>query len=167
MEKDLLELESILKAEQNLLSVYLEELTDQQNYLIENDLDGLKNSIRELNLLAQKALTLENGRKAVIKRISLKLNMGNNDVTLSNLLARFEGRNFDELERLRNTILDVHIKVTARKECNELLINQSMNVIKQTVDYLNDRNNSRITFENTAVKGGNGNDRKGLLSKTA
>lgn len=167
MEKDLHELENILNAEQNLFSVYLAELAEQQKHLIENNLDGLKNSIREINLLAQKILSLECGRKTVIKKISEELRLDKNDIPLGNLLARFKGRNLEELERLRNTILDTHVKATVQKKRNKILINQSMNVIRQKVNYLNEKNNSRINRDNPVQKWEYGKPGKELITGTA
>ena len=95
MEKELRELEAILEAEQNLFAKYLERLTLQQRCLIENDLQGLRESIESINILAQEAVMLESGRKNVIARISGKLEVAREDMTLNNLLARFKGHNFD------------------------------------------------------------------------
>ena len=134
MEKDLHELESILIEEQNLFSVYLRELAEQQKHLIDNDLEGLKDSIRKINLLAQKFMTLEKARKEIIKRILEKSRIGKNDINFNNLMARFKGRNLQELERLRNTILDTHVKATIQKERSKQLIKQSMNIIRQSVN---------------------------------
>lgn len=167
MERELRELESILKAEQKLFTAYLEKLTEQQQYLIENDLKGLRESIEKISLLAQEALTLENGRKKVIEKISGKLKVDKNDITLGKLLDRFKGRNFEDLEHLRNAILDTHVKVAAQRERNQLLINQSMNVIRQTVDYLNERNNPRVTYDNPARKNSVISDNRCLLTRTA
>lgn len=167
MEKELRELESILRAEQKLFGIYLEKLTEQQRYLIENDLKGLKDSIEKISFLAQEAMTLENGRKSVIERISKKLNVDKDNITLSKLLDRFKGHKFEELEQLRNAILDTHIKATAQKERNELLINQSMSVIGRTVDYLNERKNPRVTYEDPTRKNGVASDSRSLLVRTA
>ncbi|UCC78327.1 MAG: flagellar protein FlgN [Candidatus Zixiibacteriota bacterium] len=167
MEKELRELESILRAEQKLFGIYLEKLIEQQRYLIENDLKGLKDSIEKISLLAQEAMTLENGRKNVIARISEKLKVDENDITLSKLLDRFKGHKFQELEHLRDAILDTHVKATAQRERNELLINQSMNVIGRTVNYLNERKNPRVTYDNPTGKNGVASDNRGLLVRTA
>jgi len=167
MERELGELESILKAEQKLFAIYLEKLTEQQQHLIENDLNGLRDSIEKISLLAQEAMTLENGRKNVIARISDKLKIDKEDITLSKLLDRFKGHNFEDLVGLRNTILDTHVKATAQRERNELLINQSMNIISQTVDYLNERNSPKVTYDNPAKKNGCGAERRGMLTRTA
>lgn len=167
MERELGELESILKAEQKLFAIYLEKLTEQQQHLIESNLNGLRDSIEKISLLAQEAMTLENGRKNVIARISDKSKIDKEDITLSKLLDRFKGHNFEDLEGLRNTILDTHVKATAQRERNELLINQSMNVISQTVDYLNERNSPKVTYDNPAKKNGCGAGRRGMLTRTA
>jgi flagellar biosynthesis chaperone FliJ len=166
MEKDLRELESILNTEQDLFSVYLEMLTEQQKHLIENNLDELNKSIREINILARKILRLERERKEVIKKISEKLRLDEDDISLGNLLARFTGRNSEELERLRNTILDTHVKATVQKERNKFLIKQSMNVIRQTVNYLNEKNNPPIANDEPIRKGEYCDEGKGLLTGT-
>jgi hypothetical protein len=140
MEKDLHEL---LIEEQNLFSVYLRELAEQQKHLIENDLDGLKDSIREINQLAQKFMSLEKIRKETVKRILEESQIGKNDINLNNLMARFKGRNLEELERLRNTILDTHVKATVQKERNKRLIKQSMNIIRQSVNHPDENDNPR------------------------
>ena len=102
-------------------------MAEQQKHLIDNDLEGLKDSIRKINLLAQKFMTLEKARKEIIKRILEKSRIGKNDINFNNLMARFKGRNLQELERLRNTILDTHVKATIQKERSKQLIKQSMN----------------------------------------
>jgi len=167
MERELRELESILKAEQKLFAIYLEKLTEQQKHLIENNLSGLRDTIEKVSLLAQEAMTLENGRKNIIARISDKLKIDKDDITLSKLLDRFREHNFEDLESLRNAILDTHVKATAQRERNELLINQSMSVIRNTVDYLNERNNPRVTYDNPIKKNGCGAERRGMLIRTA
>lgn len=167
MEEELRELENILRAEQKLFGIYLEKLTEQQRYLIENDLKGLKDSIEKISFLAQEAMTLENSRKVVIDRISRKLNVDKDDITLSKLLDRFKGHKFEELEKLRNAILDTHFKATAQRERNELLINQSMSIIGRTIDYLNERKNPRVTYEDPTRKNGVPSNGGGLLVRTA
>ena len=167
MERELRELESILKAEQKLFVIYLEKLIEQQKSLIESDLNGLKENIERISLLAQEAMMLENGRKNVIERISEKLKIDKDNITLNKLLDRFKGQNFGELERLKNTILETHVKATAQKERNELLINQSMKVISQTVEYLNERNNPKVTYKNPTRKSGNGTAGRRMLIRTA
>lgn len=167
MEKELRELEAILEAERKLYAKYLERLTVQQRSLIENDLQGLRESIDSINILAQEAMTLESGRKNVIARISDKLKVAREDITLNNLLDRFKGHNFEQLERLKQAILDTHIKATAQRERNELLINQSMSVIGQTISYLSERNNPSPVYENPVKKNGCSSGKRSLLTRTA
>ncbi|GEM_PF-1907251 len=167
MDREINELTEVLKAEQKLFTSYLEKLTEQQNNLIENNLQGLKESIKKINLLAQEAMTLESGRKNIIDRISKNFNIDEDNATLSDLLGRFRGHNFDELEKLKDAILDIHLKATAQKERNELLINQSMSVIKQTVDYMNERKNPKAIYENPAKNGCYASNQGGMLTRTA
>jgi len=166
MEREIRELESILKAEKRVFADYLEKMTEQQQYLIENDLKGLKDTVEKIGFLAQEAMTLENGRKNLIEKLSQKLAVDKNDITLNRLLERFKGHNFEELEKLKNAILGINIKATAQKERNELLINQSMNAIRQTIDYLNERNNPRATYENPHENGSGKRERRAMLTRT-
>jgi len=167
MEKDLHELERILIEEQNLFSVYLRELAEQQKHLIENDLDGLKDSIREINQLAQKFMTLEKARKEIVKRILEESRIGKNDINLSGLMARFKGRNLEELERLRNTILDTHVKATVQKERNKRMIKQSMNIIRQSVNHPDEKDNPCGGHNNALPLEECKDDKMGLLTGSA
>jgi hypothetical protein len=132
MDKELRELESILEAEQKLFEVHLKRLAEQQRHLIEYDPEGLRDSIDKINLLSQEARMLNRGRKSLIASISRGLKTNKKDIALSRLLNRFKVNNFKQIEHLRNVILNMFLKAAARKEINEYLINQSMNVIGQT-----------------------------------
>jgi len=167
MEKDLHELESILIEEQNLFLVYLREMAEQQKHLIENDLEGLKESIREINLLAQKFMTLEKARKEIIKRILERSRIGKNDINFNKLMARFKGRNLQELEKLRNTILDTHVKATVQKERSKRLIKQSMNIIRQSVNNPVEKDNPCGCHDEPVPQGKCNGEKMELLTGTA
>lgn len=166
MEVDLKELVSILKAEKDVFIRYLGKLVDQQKSLIENDLQGIKSSVEQINALAQEAVTLESGRKAVIERISNKLGVNPDDITISRLLEKFKGSKFEELEELKNMILEINAKIKNQKNRNELLIESSMNVIKETINYLNEVNNPRVTYRNPVLTRRGGADRSAIFSRT-
>lgn len=166
MDRELKELTKILKAEKEVFVKYLEKLTDQQKALIENNLDDIRSSVEQINILAQEAVNLENGRRTVIDRLSRKLGMAAEDVSVGKLLEKFKGPNFEELEQLKNTILEIHQKVKTQKNRNELLIEQSMSIIRQTVNYINEVRNPKVTYANPVSTRRGAEDSGALLSRT-
>ncbi len=166
MERELRELIAVLKAEHRVFVQYLQKLTEQQDFLIANNLDGVRKSVEVINMLAQEAISLENGRRGIVDKISRKLEMNPDEVTVSRILERLKGPNFEELERLKNTIMDIHQKVSTQKNRNELLIDQSMSIIRQTVNFIRDVNNPKATYENPIKNSYGVSDKGSLLSRT-
>jgi ABC-type branched-subunit amino acid transport system ATPase component len=165
MEKDLTELINILNAEYEVFVRYLERLTEQQQYLIENNLDGITISLEKINTLAQYAVNLETGRRRIIESLSERLAMNPEDITIGKLIENFKGPNFEELEGLKNTILDIYIKVNRQKKRNELLIEQSMGIIKQTMNYIHQTNNPKVIYDNPVAPPRGAVDRGSFLTR--
>lgn len=134
MEDDLKRLTFVLEAERELYVDYLERLNDQQKSLIENDLQGIRSSVRKISALARRGMTLEKRRREMIDGISRKLGVDSPDPSLSGLLEKCRGPGLRELERLRDTIIYIHGKIEARKARNRRLIDRSMHVIKGTTN---------------------------------
>ncbi len=165
MEKELTELINILNAEYEVFVKYLERLTEQQQFLIENDLGGIKISVEKINTLAQDAVNLETGRRRIIESLSERLAMNPEEITIGKLIEKFKGPNFEELEGLKNTILDIHDKVNKQKKRNELLIEQSMGIIKQTMDYIHQTNNPKVIYDNPVAPPRGAVDRGSFLTR--
>jgi hypothetical protein len=158
MQVALNELIEILKAEQKIYERYLELLIEQQEHLIRNNLIGIKSSTDEINALAQQAMNLENGRRTVISRLSEAVNLDPENIDVSSLLEKFSGPGFDKLEQLKATILETNEKVTEQKTRNELLIDQSMSIIAQTMQFIHAATNPKAIYDDpTRLKGGTGN----------
>jgi len=146
MEIDLKELVAILKAEREVFVKYLEKLIDQQRYLTKNDLRGIKSSVKQINALSREAIALEDGRRAAIDRISNELRMNPEDISVSQILEKFKGPKFEELKQLNNMILDIYKKVQIQKTHNELLIERSMNIIKETINNIKEVNDPGVAY---------------------
>ncbi len=148
MEKELKQLIRILNAEYDIFVKYFERLIEQQQYLIENDLDGIKANVENMSILTQNAINLENGRCRIIERLSKRLAMNPDGITIGKLIENFRCPNFDELEGLKNTILDIYAKVNKQKSRNELLVEQSLGTIRQTMGYSQRANNPKAIYCN-------------------
>ena len=165
MDSRLGELTNILQQEETVFQEYLGLLTQQQENLIANNLAGIKDGIDKINELAQEAINLENGRRKVVARLSETLGMNPEDITISKILERLDGPKFDELESLKNKILDFHGKITSQKKRNELLINQSMNVINQTMHFIHEIGNPKATYDNPVMARGGAGSQGALISR--
>ncbi len=142
------ELINILNAEYDVFVKYLERLTEQQQYLIENDMEGTKDSLEKINILAQDAINLETDRRNIIGRLSEGLAMNPEDITIGKLIENLKGPNFEELEELKNTIFDIYSRVNSHRKRNELLIEQSMGIIRQTMNYIRQTANQKVIHDN-------------------
>jgi hypothetical protein len=155
MEKELHDLTSILSNEEQVFHDYLELLSLQQEYLIKNNLAGIKATIEQINMLAQDAINLENKRRKVIARLSELAHLRPDELNITKLLKKFKGPKFDELERLKDAIIKINERVQDQKNRNELLINQSMGMITQTMQFIHNAGNPKVTYDDpSSVRGG-------------
>jgi hypothetical protein len=151
MEQELKELINILNSEYDVFVKYLERLTEQQQFLIENDLGGIKASIEKINFLAQDAVNLESARRRIIERLSEGLAVNPKHITIGKLIKNLKGPNFEKLEGLKNTIQEIYAKVNKHKKRNEILIEQSLGIIRTTMDYILQAGNPKVIYDNPMV----------------
>ncbi len=91
MDNDLKELTAILSREQEIFQGYLELLTEQQEHLTANDMEGVQATVEKINSLSHKATNLENGRRRVLDRISRASRLKPEEINLSRLLEKLGG----------------------------------------------------------------------------
>ena len=137
MDTQLEELIKILQREEKIFREYLELLTEQQGNLMKNDLEAIRQGIQKISQLAGIATELENARRIIVAKLSEKLRVKPNDINLSEMLDKVNGAPFDELESLKNKVLEFHEKIMSQSRRNELLINQSMNILSQSIQLMN------------------------------
>jgi flagellar biosynthesis/type III secretory pathway chaperone len=159
MESNLRELIDILTREQVVFQEYLGLIRDQQKHLIQNDLDAVKDSTDRINALAKEAANLENSRRDILSSISIKIDTEPVRLDVSRLLAIFDNPRFKELEHFKDTMLEIHNRIGEQNTRNELLIEQSIRMISQTMLFINEVNSPDTIYENSSitVEGANGN----------
>lgn len=165
MDSRITELTDILQKEEKVFQEYFSLLTQQQENLLKNDLSGIKSSIDKINELAQMAANLENGRHRVLAKLSQNLGMSSKDINISRILESLGGPKFDELESLNNKILEFHQKIASQKQRNELLINQSMNIINQTMQFIHEIADPKATSDNPVISRGGAGSQGALISR--
>lgn len=129
------ELIQLLEQEASLIETFLALLEEQQAALVQNDLEAIN---RVTNLQRKKAAEggkLSRRRDELIGRIS-EIYDGTANISISRLINLVSSGQAHDLSRIKDTILDLSEKVNKVKTQNELLINQSRENIKATMELL-------------------------------
>jgi hypothetical protein len=165
MENALNQLINILTKEQELFQQYLDLLTQQQEHLVHNDLDSIRTNAEKINVLVREAADLENSRRFVLVRISQRINADSEKPNLTELLSAFEGPRFKNLERFKDTIFETYNRINEQKARNELLIDQSIKMISQAMQFIHRISDPAATYENPSVSTADGRSSAVLVSR--
>ena len=166
MDIEIIELSEILGRELEVYQKYLELLTEQQIYLMKNDVQNVKATTDLINNLAQQAADLESGRARIMERFRRAGTIQKGQDSLARILEKLQGPQFDELEKLKETLLDIHSRIKEQSLRNELLIDNSMKVIANTMQYIHEMNNPQVTYNNPSTTKRDTLHRKTLISRT-
>ena len=115
---------------------FLRLLTDQQDYLVSNDLENLQRVVKEQEKAIIATRELEKSRMLVIAEISERIGDDPNNLTLSRITRILSQPQAGKLERMQKTLTDLHARISKVKSKNEFLIRKSMEYIEGTVRLL-------------------------------
>jgi hypothetical protein len=123
----------VVEEESLCLEKFLELLINQQKYLVENDLENLKDGVAHQQNIIDRVKALEKQRGQLIAMYSDSENLDPNDVTISSLARKAGGQIADKLLKLQNSLMSLHKKIEQAKRKNEFLIGNSMKYIDGTI----------------------------------
>ncbi len=123
----------IVEEEALCLERFLSLLVDQQKYLVENDIDSLKEGVSHQQEIINRIKMLEKSRGQLVSRFSESLDLNPRDITISSLARKAEGQIADKLLGLQNALLSLHQKIEKARRKNEFLIEHSMKYIEGTI----------------------------------
>ncbi len=123
----------VVEEESLCLEKFLELLVNQQKYLVENDLENLKDGVAHQQNIIDRVKDLEKQRSQLVAMYSESENLNPNDVTISGLARKAGGQIADKLLELQNSLLSLHKKIDKAKRKNEFLIEHSMKYIDGTI----------------------------------
>jgi hypothetical protein len=129
-------LTDIVSREVKQFELFLKLLTEQQNYLVANDLDNLNRVVKEQEETILVTRELERNRIKVIAEISEIINDDPNNMTLSRITRNLAQPQARKLEKMQKALTDLHAKINRVKSKNEFLIKKSMEYIEGTVRLL-------------------------------
>ena len=123
----------VVNREASCLEEFLNLLIDQQKFLVENDIENLKDGVAKQQQIISKVKALEKNRAQLVAQYSAGNDLNPKDVTISNLARRAEGEIADKLLGLQSTLMSLHQKIEKAKRKNEFLIEHSMKYIEGTI----------------------------------
>lgn len=135
MEKLLDRLISIIGEEAKLFEKFLELLESQQSALIESDADKINDVTADLQRIVTSSQQLERDRAGAVENIrNLDCAKGNLDV--AKICEMADGQRAIQLKNLRETILGLYSRIEETRMRNGLLVEQSSDQIRHTLEVL-------------------------------
>jgi len=144
LEKLLDSLISVIGDEAGLFEEFLKLLERQQKALIENDAGELKVVTNRLQRVVSQSQVLERDRIDIVDRIRA-LAGSDDDLNVSQICEMADSARSSRLRSFREAILGLYERIEQTRMRNSLLIEQSMEQIRNTIDMI-----GRIPAQNGA-----------------
>ena len=135
MEKLLDRLISIIGEEARLFEKFLELLEYQQTALIESDADKINEVTADLQRIVANSQQLEQDRAAAVENIRNR-NGAEADLNVAKICEMADGQRAIQLTNLRETILGLYARIEETRMRNGLLVEQSSEQIRHTLEVL-------------------------------
>ncbi|MDH4156013.1 MAG: flagellar protein FlgN [candidate division Zixibacteria bacterium] len=138
----------IIGREAAVFECFLELLEKQQEALVKNDLEALKNitSLQREKLVESQLLNKQ--REELVEEIK-QVNLISGDLNVTRLLKLVDKDRADRLSRLKNSILALNDKINDVRNQNALLLNRSREYIHKTMEMLSRINHPESTYSRT------------------
>ncbi len=136
MESLFKKLTDIVAREVEQFELFLKLLTEQQDYLVGNDVENLNRVVKAQEEAILVLKDLEASRMRVVEAISERSDNDPTDMTLSKIAETFAIPQSGKLEKMQQSLLELHERVSRAKDRNEFLIKKSMEHIDGTVRML-------------------------------
>jgi hypothetical protein len=130
---------SSLKDQHEFLQTFLETIILQQKAIINNDINGLEETIRTEGALLFNFELYEKQMSEIIKQLTEKYAINTSTNKLSDFINALKGKrefNPNSLVKLHNSLQKLLAQIMKTNNQNKLLIDQARNFIKETVSAL-------------------------------
>lgn len=135
MEKLLDKLISIIGEEAKLFETFLKLLEYQQTALIENDADKLNDVTADLQRIVTNSQQIERARAEAVENIRSQ-NGAEDDLNVAKICEIADSQRAIQLKNLRETILGLYSRIEETRMRNGLLVEQSSDQIRHTIELL-------------------------------
>ena len=116
------------------LEKFLILLTEEQKFVVENDIDSLQRSVEEQEKTIRDERKLEDERIKLTDSLAEKLKIDKTDVNISRLIELVEESYSTKLRELQSTLASLYAKLERQRKKNEFLIKQSMKYLDKSIN---------------------------------
>ncbi len=112
---------------------FLTLLSEEQKFLVENDVDSLRRSIEDQKKAIRDARKLEEARIKLTDSLAEELKIDKGEVNISKLIELVEESYSTKLRELQSTLSSLYARLERQKKKNEFLIKQSMKYVDKSI----------------------------------
>jgi ABC-type phosphate transport system auxiliary subunit len=123
----------VINKEVLCLEKFLSFLSEEQKFLVENEIGFLRRSIEDQEETIWKARKLEETRIKLTDSLAEKLKINKGDVNISKLIELVEESYSTKLRELQSTLSTLYTKLERQRKKNEFLITQSMKYVDKSM----------------------------------
>lgn len=120
------ELADIIEAEIAVQEKTIQSLNEQREIFVNCTLDQLEENLKSMDLQRLEAQALDKSRNALKERIALRLGIQGDQATLTHLSTVADGQLKEDLEQLKERLLETAKRLRKKSRQNMLLIKQSL-----------------------------------------
>lgn len=121
-------------------------LTEEQEFLVKNDVKSLQKSVGEQERAILEAEKLEKERIKLTDEVASALKLNKKEVNLSRLVQLVEESYSVQLKELQKTLVYLYEKVERQRRKNEFLIRQSMGMVDRNMKFILGAEDSKPTY---------------------
>ena len=136
----------LIRNEENALDQFLNCLTRQKEFIIQNKVDEFDETVREVEEIIGKIRDLELGRMELVKSIAATTGSDEDDLTLTRLIELNLGESSIELKNLKITLSGLVDRIKKANRVNQYLIKRSLSFIQKNIDWFIDDNNLNFIY---------------------
>jgi len=123
----------VINKEVLCLEKFLALLSEEQKFLVEDEVGFLRKSIEEQEKTIWEARKLEETRIKLTDSLAEKLKIDKGEVKLSKLIELVEESYSTKLRELQSTLTTLYTKLERQRKKNEFLIKQSMKYVDKSM----------------------------------
>lgn len=140
------ELILLIREEENVLENFLDCLSRQKEYIVQNKTDEFDETVKEEEELIIRIRTLESGRIHLVQSIANSTGAAQNELTLTRLIEMNLGENSEELKKLKRALAGLVDQVKRASRVNQYLIRRSLSFIQKNIDWFIDDGTLNATY---------------------
>ena len=136
----------IIKEEESVLSEFLNCLTNQKEYIIQNNIEEFDRTVKEEEEIINRIRDLEQQRIQLVASLSPKIESLEDELTLTRLIEMNLGESSDELKQMKTSLSRLVDRIKTANKVNQYLIKKSLSFIQKNIDWFIDDGKLNITY---------------------